>query len=322
MDIKTLKTEINEINEINEIKSDRFGFDNICDLNLSNIALGTHHKTGTVLIVWNFRKYIINYYKQQCPNHNVGEILKFICLSLYETNNIIKMSNPYHISLIHSIREPVDTILSGFNYHVINMREIWLHRPLLQWINKQLYILNRSPNNIKAKNLYLNAKTVYNAINSIKNIYNITNNKTIYEIYNILNDNNKQYGLYVEYQRYINCEFPDIISVYNRINEINNNNNKYIHAKNFRLENFKHYYKQTCYQVMDVLGIKNESDRANLYETMKKSGNIKKNSHATQGSYNKTEQIYLLLTKDIKQCLHIKNMTIALNYLWQYTQFC
>ena len=78
---------------------------------------------------------------------------------------------------------------------------------------------------------------------------------------------------------------------------------------------------------LDKMGIFDKKHRKNLLDQMMEHdiSNSKrpnaKNNHVTQGSYNKTLQIELLL-EDSERCDKLKKQTHDLNYKWMHSDKC
>ena len=96
----------------------------LCDLDAKSVVIGTHHKTGTRL--WRELGAEINkFYETKCGKKSKKLVIRSPDVDLYWLRNQYQMElsesnqslHDFHRTVIHSIRDPVDTILSGYNYH-------------------------------------------------------------------------------------------------------------------------------------------------------------------------------------------------------------
>lgn len=300
---------------------------NICNLNGSKILFGAHHKTGTVLLNTFIRKRITEYLYKTCnvtysrtlPIYN---ILSTNGLSVYEIKEFISSRgfNQDRIIIVNMIRCPIDTILSGYNYHLVESREKWLRQPLnsllenanniLQYRQrKNLQIINHKQKNLKCNSLIIINKT---------NILNDT-------IANLYNKYNTSFGLNLEYNRYLACEYDEIYGSYKLLNDLQQKKNKNIITKNVKLEDFMSddtYNDNLKTMIFDTLGITNENDILSLTKTLLREKIYNSNrTHTTSGKYDKQQQIHILLS-NIHRCNKLKEITILFDYQWKYQQYC
>ena len=139
------------------------------------------------------------------------------------------------------------------------------------------------------------------------------------------------YGLYLEFTRFVNCEWPMHIALYNELKY----NDKYQWKLFLRFEWFHDYdYKQSIDYVFnkqlqlsqqtelynDLL--KGDLDNVQQQALQKDGENSFKYQHITKDTYDKELQIKLLLTYDKRICNKIKEMTGIINDPWLYSKYC
>merc|ERR1712228_70897 len=162
---------------------------------------------------------------------------------------------------------------------------------------------------------------------------------------------NEQMGLFWEFIRYFNCEWP-----YSYL--MDQIGSKYFdHYHRFSLDDFSKHFDENINKILDALNIiDNKQNNLRLlnkglngtqfnitkqrqilfldlqkedYSNVKGSNQQKPHrkdpkysNHATKGEYDKENSIKLLLTVNDSVCSILKNMTIMLQFEWQYHQFC
>ena len=228
----------------------------------------------------------------------------------------------HHLVILNIIRNPVDTIISAYNYH---------YKGSERWVTVHIPdITNRS---FKFQEKKENTCTSHLFINLTLSM-GISLNVSIQALYkNILTADK---GIHFEYLRYTHCCFNEIYSSYNRINDLLNFNHSIFeywdvsqtHFHNFRVEQFADNFNVTCQYLMDKIGIFKHEDREKLLAKFKKydlssmsANKIAKSTHITKGKYDKSTQIKLLLT-DIDKCNDLKDKTKLLGYQWNFDEFC
>eukprot|EP01083_Nonionella_stella_P271048 918147_1 len=125
----------------------------LCDIRYSSrIYLGSHHKTGTMLLNYQLsRRTIAPYIKEQCPstdNRTKSTIFEsnyhldadaidyWLQDTVHKIHRRMKRTNApnqpsSHVVILNIIRHPLDTIISAYNYHVTGP-ERWTRVPLHQ----------------------------------------------------------------------------------------------------------------------------------------------------------------------------------------------
>eukprot|EP01084_Bolivina_argentea_P138055 243141_1 len=301
---------------VNIIKYKQTNFNFFCDYNPNKTILftGTHHKTGTFI-----NSYIINsiltHWTIKCLDMK-DNVIKYTYHTLYNMNSIgdehinvfgirerlKKWQKQNHFIVLHYIRKPIDTILSGYNYHKI-CDEFWTQETIVNMTYK-INFCNAMHSIIKEMNMswYIN--------NSLQDVYN---------------NNNISIGIQIEYNRYIECEFKDIDNVYHYIKDElipKYVDNKFVHLINIRLENFGINYNETVDTILDTVGILDQVERNKLKNTIYGfSINHNHNVHITKGTYDRKTQIHFLL-KNKKRCDILKTKTLSLDYNWEYNNYC
>ena len=304
----------------------------LCDIGQkSRIYLGSHHKTGTMLLNYQLSKATITpYLREHCNYSATKKRLRYFEQHYHFDAEAINESlqdaqkwsrrqknSQHHIVMLNIIRNPVDTVISAYNYHRKGS-ETWTQIPL-HLISRQRFKYQERKENICSEKLFLN----------LTESMGISTNISIKELYsNILHESE---GIRVEYLRYHNCCFQEIYSSYTRIKQLlqykDQNYGKW-HFANLRSEDFQQHFEESCNSLMDKLGIIEPADRAALMRKFKKfdlnalsAKQIERKQHITKGKFNKTKQIQLLLT-DNHRCSLLKEQTISLEYFWNYSQFC
>eukprot|EP01084_Bolivina_argentea_P010208 19011_1 len=279
---------------------------------------GTHHKTGTVLMTQKIMAAISKYWISKCLNTNQTNKTN-IMGNMYLHHNYFNAKHymfihanfcinmKMHCVLFHMIRNPVDTILSGYNYHKITIKEKWVNKKIRTI--KILHCCEKLVEKLKDMNTYY----LNNSLQKIYNMYDIS------------------VGIEIEYYRYSFCEWNEIYRSYQEIKQkmmlLKYNTNDYIHIRNMRLEQFYSEYNGTIQIVLNGLGILQFEHRNNLLNILQKFNvknvkyNVKGDGHITKGRYNKTMQVNILL-RDITRCVILKRKTELLGYLWTYHMYC
>ena len=280
---------------------------------IPNTFVGTHHETGFTL----FRKIngIIQAKRNENCKHqiNKNETKPVATKSAYHDGNgfnawLTKTVNQIkpirHTAIMHIFRNPMDTILSGYNYHKV-CGEGWASRDKIK--DSELHIFS----NFKQKMKELNA-----------NYSNMT-------LQNVLNTESMEIGIEIEYFRYLLCEHPLIQSSFEAVQHVSINfaNDKFVHASTFRLEEFVQNFIETAGILMDVQGIFDEEQREGIMDKLQAQNlydnrnDTEKDPHAvkhqTRGSYDRKKQISALLSNEMR-CKSIKQMVESLNYEWIY----
>eukprot|EP01084_Bolivina_argentea_P221205 374709_1 len=302
----------------------------LCDtLHYSQILISAHHKTGSQLIGWQFStKTLGRYLHSKCPmkpSFNIKprgpyydyvghlhetDIDLFIAKILNRTHKIPSNYILPHIVFIHVIRNPIDTILSAYNYHKQG-KELWTHHTPLWYYSETCEAMNISTN--------ISLFTLYNEILTT------------------------ELGIYVEYYAYIEFLWNEIYPSYRRLNYLQkyydfNYDYNLFHVKQFRLEDFKINFNKTCNEYMDVMGVLQNEDRQYLMKGFQafSMNNPKRRAkkHLTIGTYNKTKQLQILLELNVsnvmsyhfqtsqQRCLILKEKTEILGYKWNFKHVC
>ena len=315
----------------------------LCDIyHKSNIFLGSHHKTGSVLLNYQLsRKTISPFLKDNCKKKGIKKRKKkmkkhSIFQESYhidadridkwlEKHNKRKTEinrNMHHMVILNIIRNPVDTIISAYNYH---------YKGSEGWTRKELHEISVPPFKFDEEK---ENKCTSDLFISLTKSMGLSSNVSIQELYkNILTT---ETGLHFEYLRYIHCCFDEIYSSYIRINDLLDQNHSIfeyydanlMHFQNFRMEDFKTQFDESCNRLMDKLGILEKKDRQKLRKKFRKydlnsqsAEVIAKNKHVTTGKYDKKAQLKLLFNNDAK-CNLLKHKTALLKYPWNFDQFC
>ena len=242
-------------------------------------------------------------------------------------------SDKNSVVLLHFIRAPLNMILSGYNYHKLcpKIEKSWIHRPIFDRKSNQLLINYIRNDFLKNKIGNYSLCQFYNLNQSVVNLVD---------------------KLYYEFLRVKYYFFDDINIVYKLLSNID-------FGYNFRMENYTatsdDFDKFAHFLVINVLNFKFDlknsiKDRADynrlinllrqndvnrmqlLMQNSNNESDIKNidKLHVTRSLYNKTYQTDLLLKYQYKLdngnvvnvCKQIKQMTLELDYLWEWNQYC
>lgn len=304
-----------------------------CDvLYKSCILMGVHHKTGTDLLV-NLRKTLRKYArKRRCKlcfkqeYHMNGSQITNWLNNIY-THNQAKLYNE-RVVIFNIIRSPINILYSAYNFHK-HGGEYWntVDFDKIKHLHGKHKLFKQERNRC-ISNLYLN-------------LFNDSSIKSISDLYQ--NHLNISYGLYIEYLRLLKCnEFGELYSSFRIVKDINDNinviNTNYTYfTHNLRLENFMHSslsFDKSCEIILNKLGIFNEQDRnilmnrfisndLNRWNAQK----INNNQHITNKGYKQENQVKQqaidkLLSMNILLCKYLKNLTLNLDYEWEYHHQC
>ena len=309
------ETYLNELSltETDVIKYEKTSFSFICDYDRRSTGLfsGAHHKTGSSLLNILIINTILKYWRSHCAvdkersdrldvawNIGHGHTHKDRLRRFVDSWN----GKGRHFIILHLIRDPVDTILSGYNYHKITWEN---------WTKTRIRAMRRRVDLCEAMDDVMERMDSSYLDDTLQNIYN-TNDVAV--------------GLDIEYHRYILCAFPHIEDSYRFVKGIYDEigNTEYTHFWNLRLEHFQHDFNRTIQVILNALGVRGSDHMINLMGGMQQFdvyGGHRAKRVVTTGSYNKTHQINVLLSNRAR-CLELKRRTLALDYKWKHWMFC
>ena len=330
----------------------------ICDdINKPRILIIVHHKTGTHL----FREFFLvlqKYYKMKCNstlNLGLDQWIHFFPDGMGRLEHFSRQFNVYKtLIIIHSIRAPVEILLSAYNYHKSFSKEI-------EQIGHRYDSLNELEQSIKqtsrsyGEKIYCYNHFLFNDTSPLGIDKLFYHNYTIKFVLN--NVYNLSMGLLYEYKRFLCYDWPDIAKAYQLLTQIQSNvshikldiddeklvsqinerlqkgklNNKTVIVKQVSMEQFEHNFNSTALQVIDAFGIRNKTDR-----NMLMNGFVRFDTntvpvdqyaawtagHITAGSYDKTKQLDTLLGQHVKRCRTLKSMTKLMKMQRKYVQYC
>lgn len=305
----------------------KYGY-NLCDIDPRNILFGGHHKSGSILFCGQISTHFFEYIYTKCnytflnknPNKDPFRLNKRIDLTVNHIKQHI-FSKSKVIIILNLIRNPIDTILSGYNYHkntimTTQKTEEWAFRNALKF----------GP---KFKNLLMLACVKYKI-----------------ELWNchysfILNHINLENGQICEFNRYMNFTLIEgIWPTYKYIKDQNkeniyqtyrqNNNNKIIIMRNFQYENINENFELFMNELFDLFKINNILDRKMLLKKLKQYDKNDNRTfvqteygkrHITESKFDKKMAIELLLNQT-QRCSELKYLTVELGYKWLHGNFC
>eukprot|EP01084_Bolivina_argentea_P285737 490055_1 len=309
--------------------------------NTKTVFFFSHHKTGVILSS-KFRGLFVDI---DTSNTLYGRA-KFDKFTKIYKQYKKSLSN---LIIFHFIREPLETIVSGFNYHrcckctaaidpwictkpitvaqnpTPRIKIIEIHNITKINSMQQMYTLEKKYRTLNVTECYqLHYLNVSKSIIDNKQLhfnFAAQHHFGIADWYNV----NETNGLFLEFVRYFNCEWPDL----------------YLMMKLFKIY-FQNYYEFTmesflesetfdknvqtminanCYWYSNKSQQQLMIDRSRTLD-MNRNINIINDLHITRFKHNVTEQKIKLLLMDINVCLIIKQMTLLTGYEWKYLSFC
>lgn len=324
------------INEDVIINESRY---NICDeQNGPKINIIVHHKTGTHL----FREFMYtlrDYYGVKC---NTTEPLKFrthgwLHLNPNGLGGFHKISKHFHeyktFIIIHSIRDPVNTILSAYNYHKIMSPEPEQTRHRFDNFSHLLKYRKDKKSFIHTEQQYCYNYMFFDKSSPLRLSKKL---QQTYSVQSVLREVfNLSMGLTYEYTRFFCFDAWDIMDAYHALKHLNITNvtkdrDEELIVKQVRMEQFHSHFNKTAYSVLNAMRIVHQDRQMLMNEFVKY--NIHDNTtvdsdhrliarHITQGHYDKDQQIDVLLGNN-DRCMNIKNMTYFLDMKWKYSDYC
>ncbi|ETO36725.1 hypothetical protein RFI_00337 [Reticulomyxa filosa] len=147
-------------------------------------------------------------------------------------------------------------------------------------------------------------------------------------------------SLQMEFFRWAQCDFPEIFQSYHchfftsqsdhNNNNNNNDNNDFIFNHNdndyylFRLDDFRLHFKDMCRQWLRDWDIKDPKIQQLILTELDALSGWTPPHFQVQPLFHSqaSTQIQLLLSSDIHICQQIKQHTLALDFTWEFSQFC
>ena len=135
-----------------------------------------------------------------------------------------------------------------------------------------------------------------------------------------------RYALYLEFTRFVNCEWDLQIAMYQEIK--NNADDRYKWFMFLRFEWFHEYdYKESIAHLLGQIGNSDSVHREPLEKLKQKLNKLDPSSlckrekswectHMTRGKYDAELQIDLLMKFDERICGTLKNMTLSMDGKW------
>ena len=297
-------------------------FSFICDFNrrTSKLFSGAHHKTGSSLLNVYIVNTLIKYWIRQCiasqPNASIPtakrerfDVEWGIGHGHTDTRKLgafvaSRRLNEQHVVLVHLIRHPLDTILSGYNYHKVTWEK---------WTKTVIRTLRRRSDLCEALDAKLAQMNASLLDDSLQHIYAAVP---------------LSLGLDIEYQRFMLCAFPHMLESYSFVENIDRrikpSESKYTHVRNLRLESFERDFNATMQVILSMFGVLNARHRASLLNALQ-AFNVYEGHKAqrvvTSGSYDKQRQVAVLLA-DVQRCAGVKRAAALLDYQWTWTDYC
>ena len=299
----------------------------VCDIR--RIVFAAHHKSGT-----NLFKEIKDVLNGYCY-HNCNTSVYVCCRghlpeTIQSVNSHLKPESNEIGILLHINRHPVNMILSGYNYHKYQTNELWTNIMTIDGLRRYIrkhYTANENFHECYSKLFYQNDQNniiydkyiAHDTKHAMENMYN-------HSIRYVLNNTiNMTHGIIWEYERWRCLEGPEMLDSFLYVQQLQRNKSSNIFAENFYMEQFTEDYNGTCYQLLDILGIFHQNDRAKFMNELIRyisSGNNKLvTGHDTGSLYDKDFEVDILL-KDSQRCFHLKNFTKVLQMNWGFNRYC
>lgn len=289
----------------------------ICLIKPKHVLVATHHKTGTHL----FREFAIDineYYRQKCNTSERLMIIQAGASKAWIQKQMQPKRRPSEYKIImHTLRAPVDQLLSAYNYHKLISTEK---------ATAKHFMFDSSIDKDRNLKLYCYHYQFYQN-DTFKLPQDIYSNYTIQYVLNHIF--NETMGILYEYNRAICLEWSKTQFMYDYINKHKYKKIQGIFADNFKLEQFQTNFNQTCSRILNLLNINDENERIKMMSMLVKhdmnrkdheTGKFVKN-HITTGLFNKTKQLEILLGQNNIRCVHLK-LTFGLDLAWKYKKYC
>ena len=334
----------------------------ICDpVHKPRILIIVHHKTGTHL----FRQFFTvlqKYYRQKCNltlEIGAGEWIHFFPDGIGRLEyfmSIFDLDKYKTWIIIHSIRGPVEIILSAYNYHKSMTKESE-HVDHSYDSAKQLKELSKKESYNFWHKVHCYNHFFFEDKSPLKIEEVFHHNYTIKSVLN--NNYDLSMGLEYEFQRFSCYDWVDITKAYQLLTQIQANVSKIelnvadengrvqvllsqklrkgrenggnVIVEQVSMEQFKEGFNLTVSRILNAFGIRNKTDRNMLmdgfvrFDTNSLSAHqygALMAGHITEGTYDKIGQTKILLGEDKERCRTLKVMTYALQLSWKYPEYC
>eukprot|EP01083_Nonionella_stella_P036247 98918_1 len=296
----------------------------LCDtFNPQHLLIGGNHKTGSKMFCHLLPNTTAQYWSHKC-----GKVLndntpyqgvksgKAQHLNAFLVHSFVNKYSKAHVpvAVIQIIRKPVDTVLSGYNYHK-RTGEKWAKTTISKYTRQR-----RIHDSSNKRNFYTELCKAMR--NDMKNKYGNElmqhSIKTAYNLYNM------SIGIELELNLYSLCVFPRVNESYHLIASEMNHLYSNFAFRNFRLEEFETNFNATAEILFDIEGIRKTEDRKELLDLLQTHNvydGTPHNGHVTQGTYDKQLQIQVLLSDNLR-CHTLKEQTLLLGYQWEYSIYC
>ena len=313
---------------------------NICDDDIKpRINIIVHHKTGTHL----FREFMDSLKKYHRYKCNVTYALKFgpkswINLCPNGAGPFKSISKNFHkyktYIIIHSIRNPVDTILSAYNYHKTLTPEPVHKKHKFDNIEQLNAYRKKRESGIYSEQQYCFNHVFFDESSPLRLNESLQKTYTVQKV--LQNVYNLSQGLEYEYHRFFCYDAKDIIETYISLKHVNvtsivDGRDAEIVIKQVSMEQFHDDFNKTALEVLDAMRIATEHDIRMLMDQFVKYNIADKSTmdshhtliakHITQGHYDRDKQIKLLL-RDQERCDTLKSMTELLDMQWKFSEYC
>ena len=292
-----------------------------------HMAFGSHHKTGTFLI--RDLHLAMQAVSNRICHHATGVFMPHI-----SKEQLMGFAANQRVYVVNMIRNPVDIVLSGYNYHLHtqNMGE-WVNGKhsvdqlmSQEWhtfLNKKYGFMRRFGNTM----FFEDMEHMHRLIAANCDTLNISRANCTYQV--MLNHLSLEDGLHMEFNkvRYwsgYGC-IAELVSSYRYVREQSNSN--WV-AVTYRLEDFESNYTLQLHDVLRRMGVDEHRD-ADLWDAVVRQVSNQSNhadeqlykEHVTRNTYNRSNEVRVLLTEPMR-CAQLKNWTALLGYAWKHVAYC
>jgi len=247
-----------------------------------------------------------------------------------------KSHSAFHV-VIHSFRDPVDTILSGYNYHKLMSVEKRTHKHHYDSLRALTRFVEHGPKDA-ARTEWCYNRMFFDEGSRLKLPEHLLSRYTIRRVLErhfSLSD-----GLQYEFERFRCLEMSIMRDIYRHIEQHAvtvvdspmSSEPITVVAANINMKDFETDFEATTQRVFGLLGIRNRTEQAMLrkrfegHTTGRAKGGRKvpqkKRGHVTAGKYDREQQIGILLGQNVTRCNVIKQWTLHLDLEWGHSTFC
>ena len=242
---------------------------------------------------------------------------------------------PAKMLILNVVRDPVDIVLSAFNYHVrTDNGQEWIsgkyNLARLKHLMREQYPTVIFPFMSQQNHSVFFSKYDRFLVILERNCDAYALNETQCTFQDVLRRMNMSEALQFEFDKFVYWsgygDADEVVSSYRFIAENHRAlSQRGVFVYNYRLQDFKLAFNETMRGILTRLRI---DDAATLTDLMMRlqSENVNEqdrasDEHITAGTFNKTQQIAILLASH-DRCETFKNWTLMLEYAWRHHDYC